>query len=148
MVKPGQHSGFVYRDALWHGADMVGTGVASFSHVGGIHFQNLDGWEEYLSSIDRGALPLSRALPASDRQQLIRQLILQLKLGRLDTRYFQDTFGVDVRAEFADAFAEIARDGYGKIEGAEVRLNREGLLRVDGLLPLFFEPEFHNIRYT
>ncbi|MCA9244559.1 MAG: radical SAM protein, partial [Phycisphaerales bacterium] len=48
MVKPGPHSAFVYRDALWHGADMVGTGVASISHVGGTHYQNLDGWDDYL----------------------------------------------------------------------------------------------------
>ena len=35
---------FVYRDALWHGADMFGTGVASFGHLGGVHVQNLDQW--------------------------------------------------------------------------------------------------------
>ena len=31
---------FVYRDALWGGADMLGTGVASFGHIGGVHVQN------------------------------------------------------------------------------------------------------------
>ena len=34
------------------------------------------------------------------------------------------------------------------IEGQTVRLTREGLLRVDSLLPRFFEPQFQNIRYT
>ncbi|MCB9851281.1 MAG: coproporphyrinogen III oxidase family protein [Phycisphaerales bacterium] len=148
MVKPSPDAGFVYRDALWHGADMVGTGVASFSHVGGIHFQNLDSWETYLASIERGELPLSRALPATKKQLLIRELILQLKLGKLDTNYFQQAFETDVRSEFSDAFAAIEREGYGKVEGEEVRLTRDGLLRVDGLLPQFFEPEFRNIRYT
>jgi oxygen-independent coproporphyrinogen-3 oxidase len=32
--------------------------------------------------------------------------------------------------------------------GDGVRLTRAGLLRVDGLLPRFFEPEHRNIRYT
>jgi oxygen-independent coproporphyrinogen-3 oxidase len=32
LVKPQRHAGFVYRDSLWHGADLVGTGVASFGH--------------------------------------------------------------------------------------------------------------------
>ena len=30
----------------------------------------------------------------------------------------------------------------------KIRIVLEGLLRVDGLLPHFFEPEFRNIRYT
>src|ERR1700722_5771192 len=30
---------FLYRDMLWAGADMLGLGVASFSHVQGTHFQ-------------------------------------------------------------------------------------------------------------
>ena len=33
MVKDKARCRFVYRDSLWHGADMFGTGVASFGHV-------------------------------------------------------------------------------------------------------------------
>src|SRR5579871_3775135 len=40
-VKDPSRTKFLYRDLLWSGADMVGLGVASFSHVGGVHFQNL-----------------------------------------------------------------------------------------------------------
>src|SRR5262245_25671753 len=35
LVKNKQTVRFVYRDSLWHGADMFGTGVASFGHAGG-----------------------------------------------------------------------------------------------------------------
>src|SRR5207248_10428131 len=42
--RPGHSTQFVYRDALWRGADMFGTGVASFGHVGGVHLQNVDTW--------------------------------------------------------------------------------------------------------
>jgi oxygen-independent coproporphyrinogen-3 oxidase len=34
------------------------------------------------------------------------------------------------------------------VEGDDVRLTRDGLLRVDSLLPRFFEPEHRGIRYT
>ena len=37
LVKDRAKCKFVYRDSLWHGADMFGTGVASFGHVGGVH---------------------------------------------------------------------------------------------------------------
>ena len=35
-----------------------------------------------------------------------------------------------------------------ELDGDLLRLSRAGLLRVDALLPLFFEPEFRGIRYT
>jgi len=148
VVKPGPHAGFVYRDALWHGADMVGTGVASFAQVGGIHFQNLDQWDDYLGAIAADELPIARALPTTPHQRLIRELILQLKLGAIAPGYFAEKFGVDVRQEFADAWRSLARDGMAEVSGETVRLTRAGLLRVDGLLPRFFEPEHRNIRYT
>ena len=35
---------FSYRDNLWHGADLLATGVASFGHVSGVHYQNEPDW--------------------------------------------------------------------------------------------------------
>src|SRR5262249_57097065 len=72
LVKDRNKCRFVYRDSLWHGADMFGTGVASFGHVGGVHVQNVDRWEDYIGRIERGELPLGRALPVQPRQLLIR----------------------------------------------------------------------------
>lgn len=148
LVKPSAHRGFVYRDALWHGADMVGTGVASFSHVGGIHYQNHDQWDDYVASIDGDALPLARAFPSSKRQLFIRQFCLQLKLGKVDAGYFRRTFGVEPRQEFAEPLAALVRHGLLNVTDDDIRLTRAGLLRVDALLPSFFEPQFQRIRYT
>jgi len=149
LVKPGPEQGFVYRDALWHGADMVGTGVASFSHFGGCHYQNADDWVEYTSALlDRSELPLARALPINDHQRLIREMVLQLKLGHIDAGYFRDKFGVKITSVFAEAFRSLADDGYAQIDGDRITLSRGGLLCVDELLWRFFEPEFRNVRYT
>ena len=52
LVKPDRHAGFVYRDSLWHGADLVGTGVASFGHFQGVHYQNVDSWEPDIARLD------------------------------------------------------------------------------------------------
>ena len=53
---------FLYRDLLWTGADMIGLGVASFSHVGGTHFQNRHDFEPYIARFSEGKLPIYRAL--------------------------------------------------------------------------------------
>jgi oxygen-independent coproporphyrinogen-3 oxidase len=148
LVKPSTHAGFVYRDSLWRGADLIGTGVASFGHFQGVHYQNLDKWEDYIAALDRGELPIHRALPVTDHQRLIREVILLLKTGHLDAAYFREKFDTEIIDEFHEAWSSLVGDGFAQINGDEVRLTREGLLRVDSLLPRFFEAEHRGIRYT
>ena len=148
LVKPTDASDFVYRDSLWHGADLVGTGVASFGHVGGVHMQNVDQWDQYVSTLARGELPLNRALPTSKRERLIREMILQMKLGRLDAGYFRGKFGVEITDVFREGFDSLVAEGFAEIDGDAIRLTRPGLLRVDGLLPRFSEPAHRGARYT
>jgi oxygen-independent coproporphyrinogen-3 oxidase len=148
MVKNKNHGRFVYRDSLWHGADMFGTGVASFGHVGGVHVQNVDTWEQYLALLEKGDLPLGRALPVTPHQLLIREMILQLKTGHLDPAYFQHKFGAAILDEFGDAFKELTTSGDLTVDHGEVRMTRDGMLQVDRLLPAFFEPQYRGTRYT
>ena len=148
LVRDPARTSFVYRDALWHGADMVGIGVASFSYLGGVHYQNLDRLEDYAAALQGGMLPLSRALPSKDRERLIRELVLQMKLGHLDARYFRQKFDVDIAEDFSVPFESLLRDGYLEKSGDTIRLTPEGLLRVDSLLPRFFLPKHRDARYT
>jgi oxygen-independent coproporphyrinogen-3 oxidase len=148
MVRSKERTRFVYRDSVWAGCDLVGAGVASFSHMSGVHFQNIDGWGEYLATLGEGRLPLGRALPTSDRERLIRELILQLKRGYLDETYFKAKFDVDVADEFAGELAALAARGMLQVENGSVRLTRPGLLQVDSLLPTFYDDAFHGARYT
>jgi oxygen-independent coproporphyrinogen-3 oxidase len=148
VVKDPARCRFVYRDSLWHGADMFGTGVASFGHIRGVHVQNVDAWEEYVAMLGRGALPLGRALPVRPQELLIRELILQLKTGRLDTGYFQAKFGVDVLQDFSDAFRELETHGFVTLSAQHVTVTSAGLLQIDRVLPEFFLPEHRGARYT
>ncbi len=148
LVKDKAKCKFVYRDSLWHGADMFGTGVASFGHANGVHIQNVDSWEQYVALLDKGELPLGRALPVQDRELLIREMILQLKTGRLEAEYFRRKFGEDILEDFADGFAQLEGDGFLTRRPDGVELTRDGLLQIDRQLPAFFEPQFRNTRYT
>ena len=148
LVRPERHAGFVYRDSLWRGADLVGTGVASFGHFQGVHYQNFDKWEDYISAVNAGELPINRGLRVTAHQRLIREMALQMKTGRLDAGYFRRKFGVEIGKEFAEGFGSLVSEGLATVNGDEVRLSREGLLRVDSLLPRFFEEEHRGIRYT
>jgi oxygen-independent coproporphyrinogen-3 oxidase len=140
---------FVYTDRLWQGADMVGLGVASFGHLNGVHMQNHDTWEAYSDAVGRHEIPLSRAYRPTDDERMIRELVLQLKLGSVRPAYFKDKYGVDILQRFRGELASLAGDGYLKEVGERiVSLTRQGLLRVDQLLPHFFLPQHVGIRYT
>jgi oxygen-independent coproporphyrinogen-3 oxidase len=139
---------FVYTDRLWQGADMMGLGVASFGHINGVHVQNQDTWEAYAAAVDKGEIPLSRAYRPTAEERLIREMVLQLKRGAITPSYFRDKYSVDVLVRFKDALASLTKGGWLTASPDEVAFTREGLLRVDSLLPHFFLPEHTGIRYT
>jgi oxygen-independent coproporphyrinogen-3 oxidase len=149
VVKDKSKVNFSYRDNLWRGSDLLATGVASFGHVSGVHYQNHPDWGGYVTPLlEEGRLPVARGLRPTPHQLLIREMILQLKTGRLDAAYFRDKFGTDILAEWQDVWRRYADDEMLEIDGDEIRLTREGLLRADSLLPAFFEPEHQGVRYT
>jgi len=148
-VKDPAATKFIYRDRLWQGADMAGLGVASFGHVNGVHLQNKDTWETYSEAVLAGELPLGRAYRPTGEERMRRELVLQMKLGRLRPAYFADKYGADVLAQFADQWDSLRADGYlAEATPERIARTRDGLMRVDSLLPRFFLPQHTNIRYT
>ncbi|HZI52031.1 MAG TPA: coproporphyrinogen-III oxidase family protein [Terriglobia bacterium] len=140
---------FIYTDRLWQGSDMMALGVASFGYINGVHVQNLDSWEAYSAAVRSGTIPLSRAYRPTPEEQMIREFILQLKRGSLKPSYFQDKYNVGVLDRFNDQLGSLEADGYlSEVNSETVALSREGLLRVDSLLPRFFLPQHTGIRYT
>ena len=139
---------FMYRDALWTGADLLGIGVSSFGHLTGVHYQNEHTFDAYVERVEKGERPVHRALPLREDEKLIREFVLQMKLGRLGTQYFQDKFGVDVLDRFGDALQRHRDAGYLEVVDGEIRLFRHGLLQVDRLLHDFFLDEHRGARYA
>jgi oxygen-independent coproporphyrinogen-3 oxidase len=139
LVRDPSRVHFRYRDMLWEGADLVALGVASFGHISGVHYQNEPHQAPYLAVVESGQLPIHRGLVPTRRERLIREVILQLKRGWLDTVRLRDKFGVDPLVEWAPVWQSLMATGHlEQIEPHPV-LSRQGLLQVDSLLPAFFE---------
>lgn len=147
-VRNAANTRFVYRDALWNGADMLGVGVSSFSHIGGVHFQNQHNDEPYMLAVESGELPIFRAMAITDEERLVREFILQMKLGKLQIGRFQRKFGVDVRDRFAEPLARLQSQGYLAVRDDTIVYSRDGLLQVDRLLHEFFLPQHRGARYA
>jgi len=147
-VKNPQKTRFLYRDQLWGGADMVALGVASFGHLGGIHYQNLTHFEEYCSTVERGESVLRRALLTTEEERFIREFILQWKLGTVRPSYFKEKFGINLSARYEEIFNHWRHEGILQEESDRLTLSREALLRVDSLLHQFFLPQHQDARYV
>ena len=149
VVKDNNKVNFSYRDNLWSGSDLLATGIASFGHVGGVHYQNTADMQQYQSDLtEHGKLPLGRAYVPTKHQLLVREMILQLKRGFLDVGYFKTKFDVDITQQWKSEFEQHQSDGMLTVTPERVELTRKGFLNADALLPPFFEPEHQGIRYT
>jgi oxygen-independent coproporphyrinogen-3 oxidase len=139
---------FVYRDKLWAGADLLSLGVSSFGHINGTHYQNEHDFAPYLARLQAGELPLHRAYTPDGDERLIREFILQLKLGKVDSSYFAKKFATDPLVRFKPQLDSLVAEGHLAIAGTTLTLTREALLQVDRLLHRFFLPHHANARYA
>jgi oxygen-independent coproporphyrinogen-3 oxidase len=139
---------FLYRDALWTGADMLGIGVSSFGHLGGVHLQNEHRFEDYLGRVEAQEAPIFRAFELNADERLIREFVLQLKLGHVQPAYFQSKFGVDVLERFAKPLRQHEAAGYLQCSPTKIRVHRPALLHIDLLLHDFFLEEHRQVRYA
>ncbi|MFT7632025.1 MAG: oxygen-independent coproporphyrinogen-3 oxidase, partial [Mariniblastus sp.] len=149
VVKDNNKVNFSYRDNLWQGSDLLATGIASFGHVSGVHYQNKADMKEYQADLmEHNRLPLGRALKPTPHQLLVREMILLLKRGFLDVGYFKNKYNVDITAHWKNEFEQHAQDGMLVIGPERIELTRKGFLHADAMLPPFFEAEHQGIRYT
>ncbi len=148
LVKNPEADQFVYRDHLFRGHDILPLGVSSFGHFQGVHYQNYDGLEQYLETVEAGQLPINRAYVPTKQESLIREFVLQMKECKVNADYFQEKFGVNIFDQFESAIQNQEQAGYLKVEGNQIVLTRKGLLQIDSLLPEYFEEQYRRIRYT
>ena len=127
---------------------MVALGVASFGHLGGIHYQNVTHFEDYCSTAEKGDSLIRRALLTTEEERFIREFILQWKLGSVDTNYFREKFGINIDERYRSIFSDWESRGILEKKTESWELSREALLRVDSLLHQFFLPQHQNAKYV
>jgi oxygen-independent coproporphyrinogen-3 oxidase len=87
-------------------------------------------------------------MATTPEERMIRELILQMKLGRVGGQYFRDKFGVEIFDRFHQQMDDMQRRGLAERQGDWLVLTRAALLKVDTLLHAFFLPEHQHSRYT
>jgi oxygen-independent coproporphyrinogen-3 oxidase len=148
MVKDPARHAFLYQREQYHGADLLGIGASAFGYVQGVHHQNATSLRGYVERAAGGELPLYRAYRLAAEERLIRELVLQLKLGGLRRCDFTRRFGVDVLARFREQIEPLVEVGWLAVDDEEIRLTRLGIPRVDRLIPAFYREPHRDVRYS
>jgi oxygen-independent coproporphyrinogen-3 oxidase len=139
---------FVYQDALYHGADLLGIGVSSFGYIQGVHHQNNVRLDDYLAALAEPRLPFHRAYALSKEERAVRELVLQLKLGRVDCDAFRKKHGVELLERFAAPLDRFEALGWLRSSRKEIELTPKGIPRADRMLPAFYLPDHRVARYS
>ena len=91
---------------------------------------------------------IRRALLTTEEERFIREFILQWKLGKVNRKYFENKFMVDLSIRYGNLFRDWEERGDLIIDGDELRLTRDALLRVDSMLHDLFLPQHQDSRYA
>jgi len=147
-VRDPERHGFVYQDALYHGADLLGLGVSAFAYVQRVHHQNAVALDDYLAALAGSRLPYGRAYALSEEECAIREMVLQLKLGRVECGWFRAKYGMDVLERFAEPLRRFTELGWLCKDATAIELTPEGIPRADRMLPAFYQQRHRTARYS
>lgn len=120
-----------YAGNLWKGEDCCAFGPSAFGLLGPYNYQNTLNLDTYLASLKEDKLPIARGYKLSSKDIMIKDLLLGMKVHKLDRSYFREKHGIDFCRVIPDTVAELITDGYIEVDENSVTLAEKGILYGD-----------------
>jgi putative oxygen-independent coproporphyrinogen III oxidase len=146
ILKP-EHNHW-HRVDMWSTGELLGMGVSSFSYFNGTVFQNSSKWDEYVGAAREGRSAVKRSIRLSSRGVMAREVVLGLKLHRLERAPFRARHGFDFVELYGTRFQELEREGLLTISDDAVELTRRGRDYDNMICALFYLPEHSDKRFA
>lgn len=115
----------------FRGDDLYAFGISAFGHMGGHHFQNTSNEKMYQAAIAKGRLPIQRGHKMSALDEMIRYVLLCMKMTRLDLAEFTEKFGFRLETLCAHTIERLVDSGYLKVSEDALSLTMRGILHGD-----------------
>ena len=148
-VRDPKQQRFAYvSEHYWRGHELLALGETAFGLIQGFHYQNTDGYENYLLRSKNEVLSAARAYPISHEEKFRRELILLLKTGHVDTVRLEEKFQISVQKVLAEELKALQDEGMLTFGPKSISLTRQGLLCIDWLLPRLYLPQHKGVRYS
>lgn len=116
---------------IWQGMDFYGFGVSAFGCLGGSMLQNTTDIEKYSAIIESGELPLARGYNLTCLDRMVREVLLGMKLLRLDVDKFKKRYGFNLKTLCASILRELELDGFISVSDNAIELTSKGILYGD-----------------
>ena len=94
-------------------------------------YQNTNDDEKYIQQVEAGELPMQRGYPLTSLDNIIRDVVLGMKLVSFDLRWFQQKHGFKLETLCATTLQELQADDFVTLSENEVRLTEKGMLYGD-----------------
>lgn len=120
-----------YTVNIWQGVDFYGLGVSAFGCMGGSLLQNTSDLEKYASIVGSGELPLARGYNLSCLDLMVREVLLGIKLLRVDLERFKKRYGLNLKTLCASVLTDLELDGFISVSDKFVELTSKGILYGD-----------------
>jgi len=116
---------------IWQGMDFYGLGVSAFGSMGDSMLQNTADLEKYPAMVKSGELPLARGYSFSSLDKMIRDILLGMKLLRLDLDKFKRVYGFNLKTLCASVLTDLELDGFISVSDNAIELTSKGMLYGD-----------------
>lgn len=130
FTKHGKHV-HVHSPSVFRGDDIYSFGTSAFGRLGSHVFQNTNDEEKYLEMIENNKLPVQRGHHLTALDNMIRDVVLTMKLVRFDLEYFRQKYGMRLEKVCADAISELVQDGFITVSDDAIELTKKGILYGD-----------------
>ena len=121
----------LHSPSVFRGDDIYSFGVSAFGRLNNYVFQNSNNENRYMKMIDEGRLPVHRGHYLTSRDQMIRDVVLTMKLVSLNLNDFERKYGFRLEALAPQSMNELVDGGYINVSDSEIRLTRKGILHGD-----------------
>jgi len=115
----------------WQGVDVYAFGSSAFGSLGNWAYQNTNDLERYSEFLEQGTLPLFRGYVYNDLELMTRDVILGMKLIRLDRGAFRKRHGLDLARLCAPALQRLQEDEFVTVDDESISLSTKGVLYGD-----------------
>jgi len=128
----------VHQANAWSCNPLLGFGVSAYSYIDGFLYQNTRNIPTYLKQINDRQPAVEKAHRLNAQEQMVRYIILRLKLLCVIRSDFQHRFGLDMLDIFGDVVERLEALGLVKVTEEQCSLTTKGIVYVDDVCRSFY----------
>ncbi len=130
FTRNGQYK-HVHAPSIWQGDDFFPFGTSAFGRLDRWLFQNTNEVEKYISLVEAGDSPIRRGHHLTSLDEMVRDVVLEMKLISLDLKKFQRKYGFKLDSFCGSTMKQLESDGFISFSEDEIKLTSKGILHGD-----------------